>query len=421
MSTSKKLTFTKSKTRRDIIARTVPAILGLLTAGSLMTGSVATPVAAQASSTPIRVGSSLALTGPLGSVGLIHKIAGEIYIERLNKQGGLLGRPVEWVVLDDQSKPDLARTLYERLVTVDKVDLLVGPYGTGTILSAMAVAERHGKMLIHNSFGLPKLAKYDMQFPVYSLGIAPEETFSNTVFDALAASAKPPRTIAIVTNKFPSAHFFSGGARAAAKKRGLTEVLYLEYELGNRDFAPIAARIRDADPDFLWMGSLGLEPSMLLESLGKLNYKLKSHLQLFAAVGPLATIPEGQYAMSATSFEPHPPFTDDPEAAAFVQAFRERAKQANLSYTEPELQAGLGFAQWQTVSAAVSGAKTLDDKAIAQWLKANRVKTIAGTLRFDGPNNTGDDLSRLKQVQDGKWVIVWPKEAAPPGTKLIVP
>jgi branched-chain amino acid transport system substrate-binding protein len=395
--------------------------LGLLTAGWLLSGPLAMSAAAQPSGTPIRIGSSLALTGPLGSVGLIHKIAGEIYIERLNKQGGLLGRPVEWILLDDQSKPDLARTLYEKLVTVDKVDFLVGPYGTGNILSAMAVAERHGKALIHNSFGLPKLAKYDMQFPVYSLGIAPEETFSNTVFDALAASSKPPKTVAIVTNKFPSTHFFSAGARAAAKKRGLSEVLYLEYDLGNRDFGPIAARIRDADPDFLWMGSLGLEPNMLLESLGKLNYKLKSHLQLFAAVGPLAAAPEGQYAMSATSFEPHPPFTDDPETAAFVQAFRERAKQANLSYTEPELQAGLGYAQWQTVNAAISGAKTLDDKAIAQWLRTNRVKTVAGTLRFDGPNNTGDDLSRLKQVQNGKWVIVWPKEAAPPGTKLIIP
>ena len=406
-------------TGRNAIAKWAPAVLGLLTAVSLLACSFAVSAGAQTS--PIRIGSSLSLTGPLGSVGLIHKIAGEIYIERLNKQGGLLGRPVEWVLLDDQSKPDLARSLYEKLITVDKVDFLVGPYGTSNILAAMAVAERHGKALIHNTFGLPKLAKYEMQFPVYSTGLVPEETFPNLVFDAFAAGGKGPKTIAIVTNKFPSTHLWSTGARAIAKKRGLTEVLYLEYELGNRDFGPIAARIREADPEFLWMGSLGLEPNMLLDALGKLNYKLKSHFQLFAAVGPLAASPEGQYAMSVTSFEAHPPFTDDPEAADFVRVYRERAKQMNLSYTEPELQAGLGYAQWQTLNAAISGAKSLDDKAVGQWLRANRVKTIQGTLRFDGPNNTGDDLSKLKQVQDGKWVTVWPKEFAPPGVKLIIP
>jgi branched-chain amino acid transport system substrate-binding protein len=398
----------------------MPALLGML-AAPLLAGTFAVSASAQTSGPPIRIGSSLSLTGPLGSVGLIHKMAGEIYVERLNKQGGLLGRPVEWVLLDDQSKPDLARSLYEKLITVDKVDFLVGPYGTSNILSAMAVAERHGKALIHNTFGLPKLAKYDMQFPVYSIGLTPEETFPNLVFDALASSNKPPKTIAVVANKFPSTHLWSTGARAVAKKRGLTEVLYLEYELGNRDFGPIAARIRDADPDFLWMGSLGLEPNMLLDALGKLNYKLKSQFHLFAAVGPLAASPEGQYAMSSTSFEPHPPFTDDPETADFVRAYRERAKQANLSYTEPELQAGLGYSLWQTLNAAISGARSLDDKAVAQWLRANRVKTIGGTIRFDGPNNTGDDLTRLKQVQDGKWVIVWPKQFAPPGVKLIIP
>src|SRR5262250_757017 len=105
---------------------------------------------AQGTQPPIRIGSTLALTGPLAATGLVHKVVGEIYVEQLNKRGGLLGRPVEWIVKDDQSKPDLARTLYEQLITVDKVDLLMGPYATGNILAAMAVAQRYNKMLIHH-------------------------------------------------------------------------------------------------------------------------------------------------------------------------------------------------------------------------------------------------------------------------------
>ena len=64
---------------------------------------------------------------------------------------------------------------------------------------------------------------------------------------------------------------------------------------------------------------------------------------------------------------------------------------------------------------------SLDDKTLARWLKVNRVETITGKVRFDGPNNYGDDVSKLKQVQDGRWYVVWPKEFAAPGRKLLAP
>ena len=103
--------------------------------------SATAPFAAFAQAGPIRIGSTLALTGPLSATAQVHKLVGEIYVDQLNARGGLLGRKVEWVVKDDQSKPDLARTLYEQLITADKVDLLMGPYATGAILSAMGVAQ----------------------------------------------------------------------------------------------------------------------------------------------------------------------------------------------------------------------------------------------------------------------------------------
>src|SRR5258708_10459818 len=135
---------------------------------------------------PVRIGSTLALTGPLAATGLVHKIVGEIYVEQLNRKNGLLGRPVEWVLKDDQSRPDLARTLYEQLITVDKVDLIVGPYATANILSAMGVAQRYNKVLIHHTFGTPSLAKYDMQFPAAGLPGDPHNTIPQLVFHALS-------------------------------------------------------------------------------------------------------------------------------------------------------------------------------------------------------------------------------------------
>ena len=396
-------------------------VLGVLTIILLL--AIVVPVAGLAAPNgpPVRVGGTLALTGPLAATALVHKITGEIYVDELNRKDGLLGRPVEWVLLDDQSKPDLARTLYERLVTVDKVDLLIGPYATGSILSAMGVAQRYDKLLVHHTFGIPHLAKYERHFPAWALGPEPGRTFPNLLFDALAATPRPPRTLAIVTDKFPSVHFMSTGAREIAQKRGLREVLYLEFEFGTRDFGPIAARVKDANPDFLWVGAIGLDGNQLLDALRKIDYTPKSHFYLYPAPGPLAKAPEGKGALSTTVFEEHPPFTQNPAAAEFVKLFRERAAKAGLPYQTVDVQAAASYTAWQLLEAAVTATKSLDDKVLAQWLKTNRVDSIIGRLRFDGPNNYGDDLSKVKQVQDGKWLVVWPKEYAAPGAQLIVP
>lgn len=376
-------------------------------------------VSAQAQNAgPIRIGSTLALTGPLSATALVHKLVGEIYVEDLNARGGLLGRKVEWLVKDDQSKPEVARTLYEQLVTSDKVDLLMGPYATGAILSAMGVAQRYNKMLIHHTFGIPSLAKYDMHFPAWSLGPNPGTTVNETLFDAVAAAPKPPKTVAIVTSKFPSVHFMSQGAREVAKKRGLNEVLFLEWEFGNRDFGPIAARIKDAKPDMVWVGNIGLEGNMLLEAMSKIDYAPPLHFHLYPAPGPMTAAPEGKNALSVTIFEEHPPYTNNPVAAKFVAEYGKRSKAAGFPYTKVEVQAAASYTAWQLLEAAVTATKSLDDRQLADWLKKNQVPTIQGVVRFDRGNNFGDDLMRIKQVQDGNWVTVWPKTSAAPGATL---
>ena len=372
----------------------------------------------QAAGQPIRIGSTLALTGPLSATAQIHKLVGEIYIEQANKRGGWLGRPLEWIVKDDQSKPDLARTLYEQLVTAEKVDLLMGPYATGAILSAMGVAQRYDKVLVHHTFGIPSLAKYDLQFPAWQLGSDPAATVPNTVFDALAAGPKPPKTVAVVTSKFPSIFFLSQGAREVMKKRGLTEVLYLEWDFGNRDFGPIANRVKDAKPDFVWVGAIGLDGNLLLDAMKKIDYVPPQHFYIYPAPGPLVTLPEAKNALSVTIFEEQAPFTTNFGAAEFIKLYRERAIKANFPDPSVEVQAAASYTAWQILEAGVTATKSLDDKAIGAWLKTHRVDTLQGKLRFDGPNNYGDDLMRVKQVQNGHWVVVWPKEMTSGGVKL---
>ncbi|TAJ35504.1 MAG: ABC transporter substrate-binding protein [Reyranella sp.] len=368
---------------------------------------------------PVRVGGTLSLTGFLAQTAQIHKIAAEIMVEEINGRNGFLGRPVEYVLFDDQSKPDVARSLYEKLITVDKVDLIQGPYATAPILAAMGVAQRYGKVIIQSSMGIPKLQTYEMAFPATPFGPNPDQTYPNVILDAMASLPTPPKTIVILTSKFPSAQFMAQGMREQSEKRGVKVVLYLEYESGNRDFGAIAARVKEANADFLWVGSLGLESNQVLEALRKLDYTPKNSFHLYPAPGPLALSPDGKNALCSTFLEPAEPFMSRPGVARQAAAYKERATKANLPYAIIDAQAAGMISEWQILEAGVNGAKSLDDKAIAAFLKKNTVDTIYGTLRFDGPYNHGNAEQLIKQVQNGEWKVVWPTKYAAPGVKLI--
>jgi branched-chain amino acid transport system substrate-binding protein len=385
----------------------------LLGAGGLMLATALPALAQTPAGAPIRVGGTLPLTGPLASVGAIHKIAAEVFIESINKRGGLLGRKVEFVLLDDQSQPANARTLYERLITAEKVDLLMGPYGTGSIIASMGVAQRFGKLFVQSSLGDPSLAPYELQFPALPLGPDPRLADTEVVLDAYASLPSPPKTIAFVTSKFPSALDLAKGGQEVAEKRGLKNVLALEYEFSTRDFGGIAARIKDANPDLLWSGAIGMEASQLLDAMKRIDYLPKRHFYLFPAPGPTAAHPNANGLTSLTWFESHEPFTQNAGAAEFVAAYSQRAKDAALPYPVAEYQAASEFAAWQMLEAAANGAGRIDDKAMAAWLKASKVQTVLGTRSFEGKFNSSAADTKLKQVQNGKWVTVWPAKYRP--------
>ena len=158
-------------------------LTGLVGAGA----ALASPAILRAapSGKSVRVGGTLSLTGFLAQTAIIHKIAAEIMVEEINGREGFFGRPVEYLLLDDQSKPDVARSLYEKLIAVDKVDLIMGPYATAPILAAMGVAQRYGKLIIQSSMGIPKLQTYEMAFPATPFGPQPDKSYPNVILDAM--------------------------------------------------------------------------------------------------------------------------------------------------------------------------------------------------------------------------------------------
>src|SRR5918992_2041027 len=194
-------------------------LITMLAVGSLLAGATAaceqksgTDTGGEASDQPIVVGSTLSLSGAFAATGAIHKIAGELFVERLNASGGLLGRPVQWVVRDDESDQAKVSTLYEQLITQDKVDLIIGPYATPNILSAMAVASRHGYTMPQHTAVIAPLMTYQCQFPAWSIGPEPNDYVPNQLFDAVASMPDPPKRVAILTNQNGSTDFVSYGS-----------------------------------------------------------------------------------------------------------------------------------------------------------------------------------------------------------------
>lgn len=386
------------------------------------------PAEEEVSEEPIRVGGSLSLTGFLAPTAMIHKITGDLFVEQLNESGGLLGRPVEWVLLDDESAADQSAAIYERLITEDEVDLIIGPYGTGNITAAMQVAERFGYVFPHHTGSLTYAFTYPWQFPLWYTGLNTHITTPDLLFDALDSTGTPPETIAFVTNQFPGTKFLVegregedvGGAVRIAEEHGYEVVLNVDYPLGNTDFGPIAAQVRDADPDFVYVGGIGVDANGLIEAMQALDYQPPGLFVQWPAPGPLLALGEsGEGVMSVTLLEAHEPFLSDPEIAELNEAFSAAATEAGLSYPVLDVQAAVSWAAWQILTKAVEETGSLDQETIANWLLSNTIDTVIGPVEFDPEQqNYGPDLQKIKQIRDGQWVVVYPQEFAPEGLEI---
>ncbi|MGH8873148.1 MAG: ABC transporter substrate-binding protein [Acidimicrobiia bacterium] len=412
----------------DTTAATATTIAPATTAGATETTAGGAETTA-ASDEPIRVGSTLALTGVFAPTAAIHKATGEVFVQRINDAGGLLGRPVEWVLLDDESAPDLAAAAYERLITEEEVDLVLGPYGTGNITAAMAVAQRYGYVFPHHTASLTYAYDYACHFSSWSTGLHPNITNPNLVYDALESTGTPPETIGFVVNEFPGTMFISygqpetdeGGAVAEAQKRGWEVVLDVTFPLGTSDWGPLAAQVRDADPDFLYIAGLGLDAPNLITAMQAIDYSPAGMFVQWPAPGPLLGTEGADGIMSVTIFEEHPPFTDDPEAVEVAAQIDQALADADVPYTKVETQAAASWTAWEYLQQAAEGAGSLEQQAMCDWLIANGADTLFhGKIEFfPDQQNYFEDLSKIKQVQDGDWWVVYPEEFAAPERSVV--
>ena len=374
------------------------------------------------SNDPIVVGSTLSLTGIFAATGKIHQVAGQEYVDRLNKNGGLLGRQVQWKVLDDQSDQAKVGQLYEQLISQDKVDLVIGPYATPNILSAMAVAQRHNYVLPQHTAVLAPQLTYSCQFPAWSYGPRPNEFIPSQLFDAVASLPTAPKRIAVLTSQSGSAAFVTDGfgsdktgVLTIAQQKGLQVVANVHYPPTTSDWAPIAAQVRAAKPDLVINNGLGVDAVNILQAMKQLNYRPPMMFALFPAPGPLLGLGDLSAGTLTTSlFQPDQASKLGGDVQAIVDDFKTRATAAKLPYPVFETQAAASWNAWDILTDGVKAAGSLDQQKICDSLHADGARTtFAGKVMFNpADHNFWAGTETLAQIQDGKWVTVWPQDKA---------
>jgi branched-chain amino acid transport system substrate-binding protein len=369
------------------------ALAGMVAAGALLAG----PASAQ-SGEPIKIGLSMALTGPLAANGKQALLGAKIWEEDTNTKGGLLGRPVKLVYYDDQSNPSTVPGIYTQLLDVDKVELVIGPYATAMIAPAMPVIIQKGKVFI-GLFGLAVNSEFDYPkyFAMIPSGPNTKPAFTEGFFQVAAAQNPNPQTVAIVAAELEFSHNAAEGARTNAKKYGFKIVYDRKYPPSTTDFSPIVRSIQAANPDIVVVYSYPLDSVGMVLAINEVGYKPK--MVGGAMVGLQATVFKqklGPALNGIINYETWVPSMMTPSAEAFLKEYQSRAKAEGVDPLGYYL-GTWGYAYLELLGNAVEATKSLSDDKIADELRKNGGKTIMGDIKFGAKGEWAQ--SRMLQVQ----------------------
>jgi branched-chain amino acid transport system substrate-binding protein len=376
---------------------------------------------------PIRIGYSLSLTGPLASNGNTARLAHQIWEHNVNRRGGLLGRKVEMVCIDDETNPNLIPGIYERLLDGEKVDLLIGGYGDNSVSPAMPlVMERNRYFVALMALAVNASLNYPNYFVMIPTGPHPSQALTEGFFSLAANQSPKPDTMAILAADAPFSKSPILGAKAHAEKQGVKVVSERLYPLSSTDLAPFIRNLQPINPDILFFCSYLNDSVALLRALdeGRLQPKIvggamigPQNGSIKAQLGPLLNgivnyeywlpVPKMLYAGVETMI------------AEYQSLARAGTADPLGYYVAPQ-----AYAQMQIVEQAITGTNSLDDAKLATFTRDNSFETVLGNVKFGAGG--GWSASRVLQVQyqnirntglaDFKDVstqaVVWPADLA---------
>jgi branched-chain amino acid transport system substrate-binding protein len=394
-----------------------------LLGGAVVAAIIGLTSSAGAQQPPIKIGMSMARTGGLAGGGKASLLGIEIWRDDVNARGGLLGRKVELVVYDDKSSASETPAIYSKLLDVDKVDLLFAPYATVPTAPLMPMVKQRGLLLMGNfAFQVNSKVGHDMWFNNAPWG--PADSWATAFLDlAQKAGAK---TIALLAADQEFAQNLAVTARDVAKKRNMPIVFDQAYPPNTVEFSSIIRALKAAKPDVVYVASYPPDSAGILRAVNEIG--IGDNVKIFggAMVGlQFASVMENMGSLlngvvNYNSWLPEPSMYYD-GTKAFFETYSKRAVEAKVDPLGYYL-APFGYASGQLIEQAIKATGSLDQKALAKYLRENEHKTIVGPIAFsaDGERKeTGVLQAQFRGVVDknieqfrnpGKQVILYPEK-----------
>ena len=336
------------------------------------------------SAAPIRIGYCLSLTGPLAGNSRSAQLAHDIWREDTNRRGGLLGRPVELVCHDDPGDASLVPGLYKRMMDDDKVDLVIGGYGTNTVLPAMPlIIERQRFFVGLMGLGVNALA-YPNYFAMIPTGPDPNAALTEGFF-ALAAQQRPrPATMALLSADAEFSRNPILGAKANADKYDFSIVHEATYPLTTTDFKPVLDAVAKSGCDLLFLCSYLQDSIDLVRAIHAHRFRPK--MVGAGMIGPQNTAVKtalGPLLNGFVNYEYWVPVSRMmfPGVQEFLDTYQARAGDAGVDLLGHYM-APLAFAQMQVVAQAIEATGGFDDAALSAYTREAIFDTVMGAVRF---------------------------------------
>jgi branched-chain amino acid transport system substrate-binding protein len=367
--------------------------------GAAVVLAAALPAAAQA---PIKIGASLSLTGTYAKLGTYQKEGYELCTQEANDKGGVLGRKIEFVLYDDQSTPTTGQRLYEKLITEDKVDAVMGPYSSPISEAVANVTEKYKKVMVSPLAATTSIFKKGRKY--IFMVVSPAEVYLEGLVDM--AAKRGLKTIAIVNEDTLFTKTSAIGTAEMAKKRGMQVVFQEAYPKGNTDFSALLTKLKAANPDIIAAATYFDDAVAFTRQMKELNVNPKMY-----AVTVGGDLPEfydllkqnAEYIYGATQWEHTLPY---PGQREFFTAYKTKFNR------EPVYHSAAGYAGCVIYLEAVKRAGSLDADKVRETLLKMELKTAFGDYKVDADGFQLAHKMVMLQWQDGKKVTVWPDELA---------
>jgi branched-chain amino acid transport system substrate-binding protein len=362
---------------------------------------------------PIKIGVSLSLTGDDSADGKATQQGYDTWEAYVNSHGGILGHQVQMIYYDDGTKTDQTRANYEKLITVDHVNFVIGPFDDPQTITGAEVARQHHMFLLDIAGTGPEVFQNGLD-NLFAVSLSATAYFTSFVHYILSLPANlRPKTAAYATSDDGFTEAQIDSARPLLENGGISTALYTKYSAENADPTGPAQKVVDSKADIVLLGTAGLQDcSAYIKTFiqQKFNPKL-----IIAAAGP----DQGQDFINAIGknnteglIVPNDGWWPESKAyqnSDFVQFIDSKYNMTPDGISSDSVQA---FSAGQVLQQAIERAQSLDNTKIMNVLRQGTFQSLQGPVAFDSTGQNKLAVAYLFQWQKGQLIPVFPQDQA---------